>query len=284
MSVDEKILLCDRELEINYFVKSPLRYACHRVFSSISNSPTAPKHRTLRMDVIDRPRGGVDFQGGKVLLEGALWRLAEKGEYLYLHISSPSAGRNGMDAVFARRLDHVKVFLDTPWAGQTGFSQGWNLLLQAVFRASLDASCEQLVNGLGLKVGERGFLVKVLSPNPSEIIDVLTGRFPSVGENRMLLRREDEQLLLYATPWTRNGHNYRLDDARLEKLILIKSQGSESLSVHQMRLFFASSREELAMASGGNANRSPIEFLPTVQLHIASLDSLPGDLERLASN
>ncbi len=283
MSVDERVFVCDRELSINYYVKSPVRYACHRAFSIVYSSPWVTPHRVLMVDVLDRPSGGVDFTGGRVLVEGAFWKLAEKGQYLYLRVSAPSGDGDGMDAVFARERNQVKVFLDTPWVGQSGFDQAWNLLFQTVFRASLEGSTEQLVNGLGLKVGKTGFLVKVLAQDPAEIVDVLTKSYPTLGENRMLLRKEKDDLRLYATPWTRDGHPYRVRDMRVEKLVLIKSDDTEQLTANQIRNFFVPASKDFALNSKERSVKSPIEHLSAVLVKVSSLEDLSADLERMAS-
>ncbi|GEM_PF-5826258 len=231
MLVDEKLKIADRELQFRYLLKSPVRYACKRVFELFPKSAGVPVHSSILVDILDRPSGGVVFPNGKLLVDGKLWTLSKKGQYLFLRMVSPDNYAVGMEAIISPERNKVKVFLDTPWAGQNGFVSAWNLLFQIIFRASLDAECEQFVKGMGIVVKNKGFLVNTCANSKTaQIVDALKKRFLLLGQNRLLLRKQEDEFYLYATPWTRNAAlasccaNFRLDN-----MVLIGTKSSEGV-------------------------------------------------------
>lgn len=278
-TADARINLCDRELLFYYYVKSPVRYACQRVFSLFPAEPIIPTHETIHVDVLDRPKEGVVFPEARNLVQGAVWSLAEKGEYLFLRIKSPMVEGASMEAVLALKKKRVKVFVGTPWVAQKSFSSAWNLLFQIVFRASLDPERELFVRGLGLLVKNKGFLVGAEPHNSSRIIlNSLAERFPSLGEDRLLVRKEKDGVYIYATPWTRSINASRSANARLNKLVYFN--GGTALSRNEIFSHFGS-----AVADGlpeNKSSRTPLDEFEAFTLRINHPEYLALELERLA--
>ncbi len=287
MIADERLNLCDREFLIYYYVKSPVRYACSRFFHLFGSGSIIPTHSTIHVDVLDRPLGGVCFPKAKVLVQGPVWTLLSKGEYLFLRVTSPFEGAAGMEAILAPQRNRIKVFMDTPWLGQKIFTSSWDLLLQLSFRASLDPSREQFVRGIGLLVSKVGLLVNAAPQSETEkLIKVLVGNFPTIGTNRLLLRCEDSGLHLYSTPWTRKPCTNRYANTLLKRGVLINPAGREStleLTREELLANFAPAKADSSFHSRRSDSPGPLEELPAVALAVSSPENLLGELERLAA-
>jgi len=288
MGEADRIQLCDREFFFHYFLRSPVRYACERVFDAFGSTKLVPTHRTLHVDVLDRPSGGVWFPQGRVLVDGSVWTLVEKGDYLFLRIASPLEKAGTMEAIFSLNRNRLKVFVDTPWICQHSFGAAWNLLFQVVFRASLDPRAEQLVRGTGFIVNGHGLLLNVADAEESaELLKMLAKRFPSLGKNRLLLRKENDGMYLYATPWTRNGHPNHSANARLERLVLLRpSEKDETspLSRAEIAAHFGPLSSERPLNLHAEVKTSPLELLPAQVISFSSKEYLVSQLQQLASD
>lgn len=285
---DQRVHLCDRELLFNYYVASPVRYACDRIVEMFDAGPIIPTHKAIYMNVLDRPTGGVVFPRGKTLIRGPVWELVEKGPYFFLRITSPYKGGVGMEAILAPDKNKVKVFVDTPWAGQKSFITAWSLLFQIIFRASLDPAREQFVRGLGLLVKDAGFLVNIAAKsNANRLLEHLSDRFPCLGENRLLLRREEDGLRLYATPWTHNDKGNLCANTGLRQGVLFDSAYSpleSSLSRDRVRKYFGPVSADSGLVRVGGGNRTPLDDLVAVSLPVGNPDFMAGELEQLATS
>ena len=288
MGADERLNLCDREFLVYYYVKSPVRYACSRVFRFFGTGSIIPTHQTLHVDVLDRPSGGVCFPQARVLVDGPVWTLLTKGDYFFLRITSPFEGASGIEAILAPERGRIKVFVDAPWVGQKIFASAWDLLLQLAFRSSLDPSNEQFVRGAGLLIARKGLLVNAAPQRGSDkLMKMLTTRFSSIGMNRLLLRRELSGLHLYATPWTRRIGTNSYANTSLKRGVLITPPGEEDsprLSREQLLANFGPAKSDGAFSSRHYNIPTPLEELPAVALAAGSPESLVGELVRLAEN
>ncbi|MBN2379841.1 hypothetical protein JXM67_08590 [candidate division WOR-3 bacterium] len=285
MSNDERLQLCDREFLFTYYVKSPVRYACQHIFSKIATPTIIPVHESFAVDIFDRPQGGVMFPSGEVLHEGSLWTLSEAGEYLFLRVSSPLEVFGALEAIISINRGRVKVFVDTPWTGQESFASAWNLLFRIVFHASLDHLKEQFVRGLGILVDEHGVLVNTSRGDlPKDLVAILAGRFPTLGHNRLLLRREKDGFHLYATPWTQPGYvNYNAN-IMLKLLVLVRPKTDADkgeLSKKQFLTHFISKQGDELQKQVQDSVLF-LDDLAVVELAYFSSDRLIGELEAIS--
>jgi len=283
MSNDERLQLCDREFLFSYYVKSPVRFACQRIFSKFATPTIIPVHQSFAVDIFDRPEGGVMFPTGKVLHESSLWSLSETGEYLFLRVTSPMEVVGALEAIISIKRGRIKVFVDTPWTGQESFSTAWNLLFRIVFHASLDAITEQFVKGLGILIEEYGVLINTSRGElPKDIVATLAGRFPTLGHNRLLLRREKDGFHLYATPWTKPGYvNYNANII-LKLLVLIRPETDPvNLSKKDFLTHFVSKGGD-AITGGTPSGEMLLSELTTMEIAYTTSDKLIRSLESLS--
>ncbi len=293
ITADARLNLCDRELLFYFYVKSPVRYASLRAFQIFGEGAIIPTHQTIHVDVIDKPAEGVSFPTGRVLVNGPVWTLTEKGDYLFLRISSPLQEGAAMEAILAPMRRKVKIFVSIPWVAQKSFVSAWNLLFQVIFRVSLDLQKEQLVRGLGLMVSQKGFLVNAAPHEDSrKILNSVAKRFPSLGEDRLLLRTEKDGVYLYATPWTRSLSGSRSANTRLQKLVFFHPviadaqeglDGPVQLSRSELLSHFGQSGVENISSSAKLPALTPLDEFSAHSLRVESADHLASELERIAT-
>lgn len=252
-------------------------------FSKLDSGSHVSVHRRIEVDVLDRPREGVGFPEAEELVAGPVWELSRKDPYLFLQVLSPTGDGNGMEAIICAAKSKVKVFVDTPWAGQRGFFSAWNLLFQIVFRASLAPQTEQFVRGLGVLVNNRGYLINAeANGNSSRLLLPIAQHFPNLGENRLLLRREENDLFLYTTPWTRNRPGSGCANTRLESAILFTYDNKVTdLSLKKLAANFGPGAADSSFSEPSQVYTTPLELLNAVSLPIVAPQLMASELERI---